>query len=687
MNRVSKQPQGRRLFSFAVVADTHVNETDDASGSPFLTNAHANNRARHVFSEIAKLTPAPEFVVHLGDMVHPVPGLPSFEEATARFKEIVALAPMPVHVVPGNHDIGDKSIDWMPADIVCDDYVEKYRRIFGPDYFSFDHGGIKFIVINSLLFNSGLASEETQKQWLENEIARAGKRAFVFTHYPPYLYDPAERGSYDNIDEPGRSWLLERLKNAKIEAVFCGHVHNFWYDVVGNAELYMLPSTAFLRHDFTEFYRVAASMEYGRGDQEKLGYFLIDVYEQGHVAHLVRTHGEMLEENLSKAPKWLVSPVHTKTSALNNFGVELRHAWTEVVQIPCTGGVQEFGRKHARNDYQLMAMWEMGLRTLKVPEQDMRDAKTVARAQLMSDVGHDFIITTLGVPGEAFISDIVASQVNVSAIELNLPMEKFIRRSSDIARLRKLIPAKIILSKLRTTEDSHFDGQHFSHFVHAGIRLDELPSYRDQLAALVRDGIIDGITVRLDRGTDIVAAAARLEQFSKEIDCDIIASVKLAGDNLARASDDDFDTARLAAEAFIASKSSQRVRYVFDTFMDVDRGYFPRNGFIDRRFDPRAAAVAVTSLAASLPGANILSIHRADDDGGCRNVDFGGDGSRYSLLCGAVGEIASRLDKVGWTRCINLLTREIIEKGKGDKSETAFKANSGERALILVYQS
>ncbi len=277
----------------------------------------------------------------------------------------------------------------------------------------------------------------------------------------------------------------------------------------------------------------------------------------------------------------------TSTFALNNATIGYAIA------------LADKGWKQVLKDSELMAMWEMGLRTLKVPEQDMRNANTVARAQLMSDVGHDFIITTLGVPGEAFISDVVASQVNVSAIELNLPMEKFIHRSSVIARLRKLIPAKIILSKLRTTEDSHFDGQHFSHFVHAGIRIDELPSYRDQLAALVRDGIIDGITVRLDRGTDIVAAAARLEQFSKEIDCDIIASVKLAGDNLARASDDDFDTARLAAEAFIASKSSRRVRYVFDTFMDVDRGYFPRNGFIDRRFDPRAAAVAVASLVAS----------------------------------------------------------------------------------------
>ena len=43
-------------------------------------------------------------------------------------------------------------------------------------------------------------------------------------------------------------------------------------------------------------------------------------------------------------------------------------------------------------------------------------------------------------------------------------------------------------------------------------------------------------------------------------------------------------------EAIALSQASDRVSYVFDTFMDVDRGYYPRHAFIDRRFDPRDAA-------------------------------------------------------------------------------------------------
>ena len=71
-------------------------------------------------------------------------------------------------------------------------------------------------------------------------------------------------------------------------------MHNFWYDHIGSTEFYMLPSTAFLRHDYSEFYRVAPGNEFGRGDAGKFGYCIIDVHEQGHVMRLVRTEGRSL---------------------------------------------------------------------------------------------------------------------------------------------------------------------------------------------------------------------------------------------------------------------------------------------------------------------------------------------------------------------------------------------------------
>src|SRR3546814_14841050 len=92
------------------------------------------------------------------------------------------------------------------------------------------------------------------------------------------------------------------MEGQNVEAVFAGHVHNFWYDCVGSAEFYMLPSTAFLRHDFTEFYRVAPTSEFGRSDVHKFGYFIVDLYESGHVAYSVRTLGAYADATANSIP-------------------------------------------------------------------------------------------------------------------------------------------------------------------------------------------------------------------------------------------------------------------------------------------------------------------------------------------------------------------------------------------------
>ncbi len=328
------------LFTFVVVADTHVNERDDTSSSPYETNRAANDRARHVFRDIAAMDPQPAFVMHLGDIVHPVPSLPSFAQAVAQFKDIAAPLKVPLHVLPGNHDVGDKTVEWMPADQVCDAYLDIYREAFGPDYYAFDHGPVRFVAINSLLLNSGLDGEIKQREWLERQIAECeGRRVYLFMHYPPFIHSENERGSYDNIDEPARSWLLSQMRRPQIEAVFAGHVHNFWYDQVGHADFYMLPSTAFLRHDFSEFYRIAPAVEFGRGDLEKFGYFVVDVYAGGHVAFSVRTHGQKAAAGASSEIRTPVHLAHPKTSAFDRVGVELRHPWAESMQISATGGV------------------------------------------------------------------------------------------------------------------------------------------------------------------------------------------------------------------------------------------------------------------------------------------------------------------------------------------------------------
>lgn len=654
----SRLPRGRHLHSFVVVADTHVNESDDTTRSPFASNRQANDRARHVFAEIAAMSPAPSFVVHLGDLVHPCPDVPTFEQAARRFRDLTAALEVPLHLVPGNHDIGEKNQEGVPASIVTPAFVEQYRQLFGTDYYAFEHEGLKGLVVNAFLFNTGWPEEQAQKDWIDAQLAeasQASRRVFVFSHYPPYLLHPGENPMYDTLDEPARSWLLERLRRPNVEAIFTGHVHNFWYDVVGQAEMYLLPSTAFLRHDYTEFYREHPGEEHGRNDRDKLGYMVVDVYERGHVAHLVRTHGRVLRQG--QPPRIAAAPlrVHVKTSTLAGLGVEMRHPWAETVQIPATGGLEEVGRKLARNDYQTMALWECGLRTLKVPAQDLLDPQACHRARLLSEVGHDFIVTASGVPVEAVADSIGPQRVQVQAVELVMSLATFERKLAAVQHWRHRAGVPVLLNKLRTHEDDHFDGQHFSHFVKVGFLIEELQAHHDALATWVAEGRLDGYGVRLERGADLLAAAQSLEALARSLRARLVATVKLATASLARRADDDADTARLVADAVLASRicANAGVTFVLDTFMDIDRGYFPRNGLVDRRFNPRPAARVVAALHAALPP-GALALRQVDHAAGARCVHFAASGRQMALVSGPADAVQGALARLSARRTLEL---------------------------------
>ena len=77
---------GKHLFTFAVIADSHVNQEETETSSPYECNALANARSRYAVSLLNTLKP--DFCIHLGDLVHPVPSLPSYEDAIKRFKNL-----------------------------------------------------------------------------------------------------------------------------------------------------------------------------------------------------------------------------------------------------------------------------------------------------------------------------------------------------------------------------------------------------------------------------------------------------------------------------------------------------------------------------------------------------------------------------------------------------------------------
>lgn len=142
--------------------------------------------------------------------------------------------------MPGNHDIGVDNL------IPDRDSTDKYRQEFGADYYSFDHGESKFIILNSVLLDRPqnlLDEHKNQMDFLGDTLlsreSRDSEHVVAFMHHPLFL-DHAEEGDVDfdwapsPPNQPNGYWTvpLERrapvvklLREAKVQTVFAGHWH------------------------------------------------------------------------------------------------------------------------------------------------------------------------------------------------------------------------------------------------------------------------------------------------------------------------------------------------------------------------------------------------------------------------------------------------------------------------------
>jgi hypothetical protein len=596
---MNRRPKGNRLFTVGLVSDTHCNEREDFSASPYPANAQANSRARYVMACLER--ESPDFVAHLGDMVNPVPELPTYRSSVAEFKKITAGLSVPLHLVPGNHDIGDKPVGWMPAGTIDRHSIESYESAFGKHFYGLRHKNVRFIVLNAALINSGLTQEGEQRHWLENEFETAPDiRTFVLIHYPLFVSDGDEPGSYDNLEEPGRSWLIDLVKTYKPEGLFSAHVHNFWYDVLGETETYVLPSTCFVRHDYSEMYRVEPGDQYGRNDTAKLGFAVLDIFEEGHVVHYQRSYGALLEpgEELPETAE-PIQRVHTKTSVVGNLAVDMRRSWAEELDIAPSGAVDEFRRKRARNDYPIMALWEMGLRAMRVPVQDLIDARVRRRMELLAAVGHTFQVYCYGAPDQTLIHLLARHRRLVRTFEMVINWEEAGKACAIIKKLSNETGIAVCLSRVNRKDTAKFGGNRYNHLISHGFSLAEIDEVKASLATHDPDRAVSEVLVAVSRETCPWQAAEQAEAAAEGLGRRICLYIKSSGASPAEAFVDDKANAARFMTAALAALSAPTTTVVLDTFTDADRGYFVRTGLVDRRYNPRLAARLMQMLMAA----------------------------------------------------------------------------------------
>jgi len=590
------QGRGALLFTFAVIADSHV-EPEQGGAVP-----RSNRRNRYAVEEIDRLDLP--FALHVGDIVHPVPNMPGYGDAAAVSRAMFGGMRCPVHMLPGNHDIGDKPAFWSPAATVREDWVAIYERHFGAPYHAFDHGDCHFVLINAPIINTGLPGEERQRAWLEADLARnRGKRLFLATHYPPFLVRPDEPGNYDNLDEPGRGWLLGLIRRHRIEAVFCGHVHNFFYNRLGPTDFYILPSSAFVRRDYSEMYRIGPTDEFGRNDAGKVGYFLVDVFERGHVARFERTIGSVAEETPRPKSPHRVRSADPRLTDAPGLGVHLRHTWAEIVEMPYNGPVDEFVRKRARNDYAIEALWDLGIRHVRVPLSDLEAPETRERMRLLAGLGHRFTVFTAGTPDLRQRRAIEAHADAVAAWEIVLPVDAIAAALPAIRRTRAAAGVPVYLARLQTsagTAATEAKGANFKHFTSHGFLAADAAAVAALTQARGFGAAVDGLVFRVPLEVDPLEEMARIGARAAGAGIGAAVTICLAPDSPSGSNQDDQAIANRVALAALAALSRPDIPVLIDTFVDNDRGYCVRHGLLDRRYNRRLAGMVLRNLQGGL---------------------------------------------------------------------------------------
>lgn len=162
----------------------------------------------------------PEFVVVGGDMVDD----PSNAEQIEALLEITSRldSDIPVKWAPGNHDISSNFLVPSAHDI------DKYREIFGPDYYSFDWGRTRFVVMNTVVIDHPelVPGElEAQLEWLGHQLDAPDREVVLIGHHPFFVASADEEDTYWNLPKERRHRILDMAHRAGVRLALAGHWH------------------------------------------------------------------------------------------------------------------------------------------------------------------------------------------------------------------------------------------------------------------------------------------------------------------------------------------------------------------------------------------------------------------------------------------------------------------------------
>jgi Icc protein len=192
----------------AQITDTHIKPEGSLAYGRVDTSAFLARAVDHILH----LDPRPDVVLGTGDLVDG--GTPS---EYARLRHLLSPLPMPVYLIPGNHDDRDALRE------VFADYPQMPREGF--IQYVVDDGPLRLIAVDTLIpGQSGGCVDAERLRWLDAQLSAApSKPTMIFMHHPPFK---TAIQFMDSIGLEGADAMAEVVRrHPQVERVVCGHLH------------------------------------------------------------------------------------------------------------------------------------------------------------------------------------------------------------------------------------------------------------------------------------------------------------------------------------------------------------------------------------------------------------------------------------------------------------------------------
>jgi len=231
-------------FAFTYISDSHIQQIKGAS---FVRNWDMG--LKRAVAEANLMKPESDFVMFGGDLAQ----LGKREELDHGAEILSALRPK-LHCVMGEHDY-------------YLDLGDYWSKLYGPQHYSFNHKGVHFVVLNSILTTdewtfrrwptaerrmaemAGLDNPngspfmvgEAQRVWLREDLSKVEHETpiVVFSHSPLQKIYKGWNFWTDDADQ-----VQDLLRPFKSVNVIYGHVHQIQYNQIGNIAFNSVMATA-----------------------------------------------------------------------------------------------------------------------------------------------------------------------------------------------------------------------------------------------------------------------------------------------------------------------------------------------------------------------------------------------------------------------------------------------------------